>query len=180
MPSIDGRDIFSNQLSNQNKILSLQPTFHIMPSLSKSLLFKIPFYTGELLGLREQQNKLEPQRYLAFIAGTQRVGASVRIFQTSLHWNALLVGSVLWRSTSLRLLGEQNLSQAIIGKPFSVFDCFQKNLLLHLSGWLLIYSGSSKHCILFTGKASSWDSINTNLPALEKKLAFHLSSLAVV
>ena len=87
----------------------------------------------------------------------QRLGSAVSIFQANLHWNALLVGSVLRSPNPPITLGIHTLSQAIIGKPCALAVFFQKKSRLHLSRCLLVWRGSSKHCIECAGRASKWD-----------------------
>jgi len=127
------RDLFSTQLSIQNEIRSPRPTFHMSPCWSRLRLCKIVFHTGESVAFRVPWKKSSILRYLVHIAQTQRLDYAVRVFQASLHWNALLVGSVLRRPNPPIALGRHTLSQASIGNPFSVCDFFQKKFQLHLS-----------------------------------------------
>ena len=51
---------------------------------------------------------------------------SVNIFQANLHWNALLIASILRRPRPPLDFGIQILSHAISGRPFSVFVFSEK------------------------------------------------------
>ena len=106
-PSRSTRLALSHQLSHQNKMRSLLPTFHRMPFCSKSLLFCTLFQTGECGLLILLCSRSCDLRYLCFMIKVHKLSIPQSIFHTNLAWKAELTSSVFLSPKPPRLLGWQ-------------------------------------------------------------------------
>jgi len=155
------------------------PTFQMRPFFRRFRRFSMFFQTRESLAFLFYIRNTSLCRYLALMACTHRLSLLLRICQASLHWKASLTASVFRSSKPPLFFGRHSLSHTNRSNSFSAWVLHQKNSLLILSRCWLVVAGIWKHCIVCAGSDSSWDWINTVLPALDKQLAFQPCSLLV-